>query len=69
MRVVKLPARPDCQANTGMRFTDRSTTGKCLHTASYQINGKHYCAKHAQIMALEYYLRETLKAPKPGEKV
>lgn len=62
MQVIKLPTHPDCEATTGMRFEDRSNTGKCLHSSRYKIDGKYYCAKHAQIAALEYYLKATKDA-------
>ena len=60
--VVK-PDLPQCESmRMNSYFNDRPDTDKqCKHSARYEIGGKHYCQKHAGMVALDFLLRQGMQ--------
>ena len=58
--IPEVPKRPPCVATRTTRYhNDRWDTDKtCKHRASFIVNGKGYCKRHAESLVMKLTLKE-----------
>lgn len=56
-----LPEKPPCEAVRITRYANDTylTDKTCKHGASFVVNGKHYCKRHAEGLVMKLTLKES----------